>query len=61
MLSLLDCYEIMFNIMRVRPKIAYLDPEPMKVIGKYIYNWPHFSLEMLRKSISPSTQDKSKK
>lgn len=50
-LSMLDIYEIMFNIMRVRPKIAYLNPEPLKVIGKYIYNWPHFSLEMLRKRI----------
>lgn len=48
-LSMLEIYEIMFNIMRVRPKIAYLNPEPMKFIGKYIYNWPHFSLELLRK------------
>lgn len=35
--------------MKIRPTVAYLDPEPLKIIGKYIYNWPYFSLELLRK------------
>lgn len=39
----------MFNILKVRPTIGYLNPAPFEIIGKYIYNWPHFSLEMLRK------------
>lgn len=35
--------------MKIRPSLAYVNPEPLKVLGKYIYNWPHFNLEMLRK------------
>lgn len=35
--------------MKIRPTLGYVNPEPLKVIGKYIYNWPHFNLEMLRK------------
>ena len=31
-------------MMKIRPKIAYLNPAPMEILGKYIYNWPHFSL-----------------
>ena len=48
-LSMLEVYEIIFNIMKIRPALAYLNPEPLKIIGKYIYNWPYFSLELLRK------------
>lgn len=46
----------MFNILKVRPTIGYLNPAPFEIIGKYIYNWPHFSLEMLRKRTSSSMQ-----
>lgn len=47
--------------MKIRPTVAYLDPEPLKIIGKYIYNWPYFSLELLRKRISVLIQDKSRR
>ena len=46
---MLEVYEIIFNIMRIRPSLAYVDPEPLKVIAKYIYNWPYFSQELFRK------------
>lgn len=42
-LNMLEVYEIMFNMMKIRPKLGYLDPEYMQVIAKYIYNWPFFS------------------
>lgn len=41
---MLEIYEIIFNIMKIRPTIAYVDPEPLKIIGKHIYNWSYFSL-----------------
>jgi nucleoside-diphosphate-sugar epimerase len=50
-LTMLEIYEIIFNIMRIRPTLAYVNPEPLKILGKYIYNWPYFSLELLRKRI----------
>ena len=43
-LSMLEVYEIIFNIMKIRPAIGYVDPEPLKIIGKHIYNWSYFSL-----------------
>lgn len=48
-LTMLEIYEIIFNIMKLRPSLAYLNPQYMEVIAKYIYNWPYFSLELLRK------------
>lgn len=60
-LSMLEIYEIIFNIMRVRPTIAYVDPEPLKVIAKHIYNWSYFSLELFKKRNSAPTQAKSRK
>jgi hypothetical protein len=47
--------------MKIRPKVAYLDPEPLKVVAKYIYNWPYFSLELFRKSKLMLMQDKSRR
>lgn len=47
--------------MKIRPSLAYIDPAPLKIIGKYIYNWPYFSLEMLRKRTPLPTQAPSKK
>lgn len=58
-LTMLEVHEIMFNIMKMRPKIAYLNPKPMEVIGKYIYNWPYFSLELLRKRTKGVRQARS--
>lgn len=49
MLSMLEIYEIIFNIMRIRPSIAYVKPEPLLFLGKYIYNWPYFNMEAIRK------------
>ena len=42
-LSMLEVHEIMFNILRMRPALAYVKPEPMEVLAKYIYNWPYFN------------------
>jgi len=60
-LAMLEIYEIMFNILKVRPTIAYANPAPFELIGKYIYNWPHFNLEMLRKRINTIIEAKSNK
>ena len=51
-LSMLEVHEIMFNVMKMRPKIAYVPPEPMRVLAKYIYNWSYFSNELITKSIN---------
>lgn len=50
-LTMLEIYEIIFNIMRIRPTIGYVKPEPLMFLGKYIYNWPYFNLEAIRKGI----------
>ena len=55
-LTMLEVYEIIFNIMKIRPALAYVDPEPLKVIAKYIYNWPYFSQELFRKRTINLTQ-----
>jgi hypothetical protein len=58
---MLEVHEIMFNIMKMRPTLAYMNPEPLKVIAKYIYNWPYFSTELFNKSKNTDTQGKSKR
>lgn len=45
-LSMLEIYEIIFNIMKIRPTIGYINPELCKLIAKYIYNWGYFGLEL---------------
>jgi len=47
--------------MKIRPSLAYVDPEPLKIIAKYIYNWPYFSQELFRKCISFITKGMSNK
>lgn len=49
--SMLEIYEIIFNTMRIRPTLGYLDPEPWEVLSKYVYNWPYFSQERFRKRL----------
>lgn len=60
-LTMLEVHEIMFNIMKMRPTLAYMNPEPLKVIAKYIYNWPYFSTELFNKSKNTDTQGKLKR
>lgn len=38
-LSYLDIYEIIFNYLKYKPKLAYIRPEILNTVGKYIYNW----------------------
>ena len=55
-LSMLEIYEIIFNIMRIRPTIGYIDGDAAKFVAKYIYNWPYFSLQMMKKSMCEDMQ-----
>ncbi len=60
-LTMLEVHEIMFNIMKMRPTLAYMNPEPLKVIAKYIYNWPYFGTELFNKSMILVIQGRSRR
>lgn len=48
-LTYLEVYEVLFNFLKMRPKLAYVDPDFLKFLTKYIYNWQFLSLEMIKK------------
>lgn len=49
-LTMLEIHEIMFNLMKIRPAIGYLDRDFFTWLSKYIYNWDFMGMEYLKKS-----------
>jgi len=48
-LTYTEVYEIIFNFLKFRPRLAYIDPKILNFLAKYIYNWEFLSMEMIKK------------
>ena len=53
-LTTMELHEIIFNMLKVKPTLAYVNPETAISIAKHIYNWQFFGQEVIRKSSSLS-------
>ena len=60
-LTYLEVYEVLFNFLKFKPRLAYIDPDILQFFAKYIYNWQFLSSEMIKKRtideiVKPSDQ-----